>query len=216
MTNKFKLFGTKLGMSRMFFNDGTSVAVTLVQVPDAHVVGFDKPQENADFQSVLIAHGPTAKERRVPNNVKGQIKKANVPLCKKISGFKAKKDAEFKLGDVIDVSKLTEGMQIDVQGHTTGKGFAGVLKRHNFGGLRASHGVSISHRSHGSTGQCQDPGKVFKGMRMAGHLGTNNATIKNLKVLEINSDDKVVCLQGAVPGKKGSEVILFIKEQAGK
>lgn len=216
MTNKMKLFGTKLGMSRLFFKDGTSVAVTLVQVPDAYVVGFDKAPEEADFQSVLVAYQPTEKAKRVANNVVGQTKKANVPLCKKIAGIKGAKDAEFKVGDVIGLNLLAENSVVDVQGATIGKGFAGGMKRYGFGGLRASHGVSVSHRSLGSTGQCQDPGKVFKGKKMPGHMGTLKATVKHLPVLEIDQENKVICLKGAVPGKKGGELVLFINKKAGE
>lgn len=217
MTNRMKLFGTKLGMSRLSFKDGTSVAVTLVQVPDAYIVGFDhNPKQEADFQSVLVAYQPTEKAKRVAKSIAGQTKKANVPLCKKIAGIKGKKDAEYKVGDIIGLNLLGDGDIVDVQGTTIGKGFAGGMKRHGFGGLRASHGVSVSHRSLGSTGQCQDPGKVFKGKKMPGHMGTLKTTIKHLPVLEIDQENKVVCLKGAVPGKKGGELVLFINEKAGE
>ena len=204
------LIAKKIGMSHIYKENGTSVPFTLVQLHDNCVVDLFI-NEGKDFDNLLIGYDKTDKAKKVSKPVAGIFAKKNIPLHKKIYGCKVKKASTYKVGDVITVdSVIKEGDLIDVAGISTGKGFAGVMKRHNFRGLEASHGVSISHRSHGSTGQRQDPGKVFKGKKMAGHMGVDQVTVKNLEVLIINKEKNTVAIKGAIPGTNGSNVFLKI------
>lgn len=197
-------------MSHVFKENGTTVPLTMIQVYENSVLDL-VVNENKDFDNLLVAFQKVTNPKKISKSVAGVFNKKSVPLFKKIRGSQVKKGLEFKTGDQIAIaSLLKEGDFIDVRGVTSGKGFAGVMKRWNFAGLEASHGVSVSHRSHGSTGQRQDPGKTFKGKKMAGHMGVDNVTVKNLEVLIIDSEKSIIAVKGAVPGNAGSDVILKI------
>jgi large subunit ribosomal protein L3 len=140
--------------------------------------------------------------------MRGVFAKAKTEPKKKVAEFRVSEDALLKVGDKLSVNHYVAGQKVDVVGVSQGKGFAGAMKRHNFGGLRASHGVSISHRSHGSTGQNQDPGRVFKGKKMAGHMGATKVTIQNLKVVQVDTENNLLIIKGSVPGKKNSTIII--------
>lgn len=197
-------------MSHIFKDNGTAVPLTMVQVYENCVLDLTV-NENKDFDSLLVAFEKVANPKKISKSVAGVFNKKSVPLFKKIRGSQVKKGLEFKTGDQITIaSVLKEGDFVDIRGVTSGKGFAGVMKRWNFRGLEASHGVSVSHRSHGSTGQRQDPGKTFKGKKMAGHMGVDNVTVKNLEVLIVDSEKSIVAVKGAVPGNAGGDVVLRI------
>jgi large subunit ribosomal protein L3 len=172
---------------------------------------------NADkeFDNLLLGFDKITKPKKISKPVAGVFNKKSVALHKKIKGCQIAKGSKLKTGDVIAIESLLKtGDMISVAGTSSGKGFAGVMKRHNFGGLEASHGVSVSHRSHGSTGQRQDPGKVFKGKKMAGHMGVDRVTVRNLQVLLLDAEKRLIGLKGALPGRAGSEVTLKINKNA--
>lgn len=209
-----ELLGKKIGMSHMFNDSGVSLPVTMVELYENCVVDL-LVNADKDFDNLLIGFDKINNPKKVNKSVAGVFNKKSVALHKKIKGCKIAKGSKLKTGDVIAIeSLLKEGDLIAVRGTSIGKGFAGVMKRHNFAGLEASHGVSISHRSHGSTGQRQDPGKVFKGKKMAGHMGVDLVTVKNLRVLFLDGSKRLIGLNGAIPGKNGSEVTLKINKNA--
>lgn len=205
-----ELVGKKIGMSHMFKDNGESVPLTMIQVYDNCVLEL-AVNENKDFDNLLVAFEKAENAKKIGKSFAGIFNKKSVPLFKKIRGSQVKKGLELKSGDQIAVdSVIKEGDLISIRGVTSGKGFAGVMKRWNFAGLEASHGVSVSHRSHGSTGQRQDPGKVFKGKKMAGHMGVDNVTVKNLKVVIVDKEKSVIAVKGSIPGNPGGDVILKI------
>lgn len=205
-----ELIGKKIGMTHMFKDGGAAVPLTMLQVYDNCVLDL-VVNENKDFDSLLVAFEKTENAKKLSKASAGIFNKKSLPLFKKIRGSQVKKGLSLKAGDSIAVdSILKEGDVISVAGVTSGKGFAGVMKRWNFRGLEASHGVSISHRSHGSTGQRQDPGKTFRGKKMAGHMGVENVTVKNLEVVLVDKDKSVIAVKGSVPGNAGSDVVLKI------
>jgi large subunit ribosomal protein L3 len=161
-----------------------------------------------DGYTALQLGAGVAKAKNVSKPMRGHFAKANVLPKSKLAEFRVSEDAVLDVGASLAASHFVPGQKVDVVGTTQGKGFAGAMKRHNFGGLRASHGVSISHRSHGSTGQCQEPGKVFKGKKMAGHMGAVRNTTQNIEVVGVDLEEGVVLLQGAVPGPKGGWVLI--------
>lgn len=204
------LVAKKIGMSHLYQESGSAIPFTMVQLYDNCVVELNV-NENKEFDNILIGFDKTENAKKVSKSVSGVFTKKNLPVHKKIYGCRVEKNSPLKAGEVINIdSLLKEGDLVDVSGITTGKGFAGVMKRHNFRGLEATHGVSVSHRSHGSTGQRQDPGKVFKGKKMAGHMGVDKVTIKNLEVLMINKENNTIGIKGALPGTKGSDVVIKI------
>lgn len=204
------LIAKKIGMSHIYKESGAVVPFTMVQVYDNCVLDVIV-NENKEFDNILIGFDKVSNPKKVAKSVAGVFTKKNIPLHKKIYGCRIAKNSTHKVGDVIAFDTLIkEGDSINVSGITTGKGFAGVMKRWNFAGLEASHGVSISHRSHGSTGQRQDPGKVFKGKKMAGHMGVDKITVKNLEVLMVNKENNTIGIKGAIPGTNGSDVVLKI------
>lgn len=204
------LIAKKIGMSHIYQESGAAVPFTMVQLYDNCVVDLNVNGDK-EFDNILIGFDKTTNNKKVSKSVAGIFNKKNIPLHKKIYGCRVAKNSSYKTGDVIAVETLLKaGDFIDVSGISTGKGFAGVMKRHNFRGLEASHGVSISHRSHGSTGQRQDPGKVFKGKKMAGHMGVDKVTVKNLEVLIINKENNTLGIKGAIPGTNGSDVVIKI------
>lgn len=205
-----ELVGKKIGMSHLFKDNGVTIPLTMVQVYDNCVLEL-AVNEDKDFDSLLVAFQKASSPKNISKSVAGIFNKKSLPLFKKIRGSQVKKGLELKTGDVITIeSVLKEGDKVAVGGVTIGKGFAGAMKRWGFAGLEASHGVSVSHRSHGSTGQNQDPGKVFKGKKMAGHMGVKNITVKNLEVILIDKEKSVIGVKGAIPGNAGSDVVLKI------
>lgn len=205
-----ELVGKKIGMTHMFNDNGAVLPLTMLQLYDNCILEL-VVNEDKDFDSLLIAFEKAENAKRISKSVAGIFNKKSVPLFKKIRGSQVKKGLELKVGESIALeSVIAQGDRISVRGVTSGKGFAGVMKRWNFRGLEASHGVSVSHRSHGSTGQRQDPGKTFAGKKMAGHMGVDNVTAKNLEVVLVDKEKSVIAVKGAVPGNAGSDIILKI------
>ena len=200
------LIAKKLGMTRVFRDDGSHVPVTLLSIEKNYVTGVKNNDLN-DYKQIQIATG-NIKIKKVSKPIKSFFSKIKIEPRKKISEFKISKDTTHNIGDILEASFFKVGQYVDLIGRSIGKGFAGAIKRHNFSGLKASHGVSVSHRSLGSTGQCQDPGRTFKGKKMAGHMGFRKVTIHNLEVVEVNNEDGILCIKGAVPGSKGSFVVI--------
>ena len=198
------LIAKKLGMSRIFDVDGTHVPVTVLQVDGLEVVAV-KTKEKDGYTSVQLGCG-AVKAKNLSKPLKGYFAKANVEPKKKLAEFRVSEDCLLSVGDKLSVEHFVAGQFVDVCGTSVGKGFAGVMKRHNFAGLEATHGVSISHRSHGSTGQRQDPGKVFKGKKMAGHMGDERVTVQNLKVVSVDADKGLMMVKGGVPGSENGWV----------
>jgi large subunit ribosomal protein L3 len=194
----------KVGMTRLFMEDGRQIPVTVLQLDKLQVVA-QRTAEKDGYTAVQLGAG-TAKAKRTSKAMRGHFAAAKVEPKRKVAEFRVDEDAMLAVGEEIIADHYFAGQFVDVAGTSIGKGFAGAMKRHNFGGLRASHGVSISHRSHGSTGQCQDPGKVFKGKKMAGHMGAVRVTTQNLEVVKTDSDRGLIMVKGAVPGSKGGWV----------
>ena len=200
------LIAKKLGMSRVFRDDGTDVPVTVLHIDNCQVVA-QRTADRDGYTALQLGVG-TAKTKNVSKAMRGHFAKAEVEPKQRLSEFRVGDDALIDVGAELTAEHFVNGQHVDVSATSIGKGFAGAMKRWGFGGLRASHGVSISHRAHGSTGQCQDPGKVFKGKKMAGHLGASRVTVQNLEVIETNAERGVVLVKGAVPGPKGGWVLV--------
>ena len=194
----------KVGMTRLFMEDGKQIPVTVLQLEKLQVV-VKKTTESDGYSAVQLGAG-TAKAKRTTAPMRGHFAKANVEPKRKLVEFRVDAENLIEVGEEIIADHYFEGQFVDVSGTSIGKGFQGAMKRHNFGGLRATHGVSISHRSHGSTGQCQDPGRVFKGKKMAGHMGAARVTTQNLQVVRTDTDRGLIMIKGAVPGSKGGWV----------
>ena len=202
----------KVGMTRLFMEDGRQIPVTVLQLDKLQVVA-QRTADKDGYTAVQLGAG-AAKAKRTSQAMRGHFAAAKVEPKRKVAEFRETPDNLIANGEEITANHYFEGQYVDVSGTSIGKGFAGAMKRHNFGGLRASHGVSISHRSHGSTGQCQDPGKVFKGKKMAGHMGAARVTTQNLQVVRTDADRGLIMIKGAVPGSKGGWVT--IKDAAKK
>ncbi len=196
----------KVGMTRVFDDNGLHVPVTVLKLDDVQVVAV-RDKEKDGYTALQLGAG-LAKAKNTSKPMRGHFAKAKVLPKSKLAEFRVSEDAVVEVGSTLVASHFVPGQKVDVVGTTQGKGFAGAMKRHNFGGLRASHGVSISHRSHGSTGQCQEPGKVFKGKKMAGHMGAVRNTTQNVKVVAVDDEDGIVLLLGAVPGPKNGWVLV--------
>ena len=194
----------KVGMTRLFMEDGKQIPVTVLQLDKLQVVA-QRTAEKDGYTAVQLGAG-SAKAKRTSKAMRGHFAAAKVEPKRKLAEFRVDADAMLAVGEEIIADHYFAGQYVDVAGTSIGKGFAGAMKRHNFGGLRASHGVSISHRSHGSTGQCQDPGKVFKGKKMAGHMGAARVTTQNLEVVKTDTARGLIMVKGAVPGSKGGWV----------
>ncbi len=194
----------KLGMTRLFLEDGKQVPVTVLQLENLQVVA-QRTVEKDGYTAVQLGAG-LAKAKRTTAAMRGHFAKASVEPKRKVAEFRVSEDCLIGVGEEIIADHYFAGQFVDIAGTSIGKGFQGAMKRHNFGGLRASHGVSVSHRSHGSTGQCQDPGKVFKGKKMAGHMGAVRTTTQNLQVVRTDTDRGLILVKGAVPGSKGGWV----------
>lgn len=202
------LVGRKVGMTRIFTDDGDALPVTVLDVSDNRITQIKTPQRDG-YAAVQVAFGKR-RASRVRKPLAGHLAKAGVEAGHTLREFRTKPEdvAELKVGGKIGVEIFTVGQKIDVAGVSKGKGFAGVIKRHNFSGQRASHGNSLSHRAAGSTGQNQDPSRVFPGKRMAGHLGDTRRSVQNLVVVRIDADRQLLLVQGAVPGASGGDVIV--------
>ncbi len=194
----------KLGMTRLFMEDGRQVPVTVLQMENLQVVA-QRTGEKDGYSAVQLGAG-AAKAKRTTAAMRGHFAAAKVEPKRKIAEFRVSAENMIEVGEEIIADHYFEGQFVDVSGISIGKGFAGAMKRWNFKGLRATHGVSVSHRSHGSTGQCQEPGKVFKGKKMAGHMGAARITTQNLQVVKTDSDRGLLMIKGAVPGSKGGWV----------
>lgn len=206
------LIAKKMGMTRVFDTAGRHVPVTVLQVEDCQVVS-QRTAERDGYTALQLGVGK-AKVKNVTAPMRGHFAKAEVEPKMRLAEFRVSDDNLVDVGATLTVDHFVPGQKVDVTGTSKGKGFAGGMKRHNFGGLRATHGVSISHRSHGSTGQCQDPGKVFKGKKMAGHLGDERVTTQNLEVVDVRPDEGLVLVRGAVPGAKGGWILVSDAEKA--
>ena len=198
------IIAKKMGMTRLFMEDGRQVPVTVLQLDSLQVIA-QRTVEKDGYTAVQLGAG-TAKVKRVSKAMRGHFAAASVEPKRKITEFRVAPENMIAVGEEIIAAHYFEGQFVDVSGISIGKGFAGVMKRHNFAGLRATHGVSVSHRSHGSVGQCQDPGKIFKGKKMAGHMGTTRITTQNLQVIRTDTDRGLIMVRGAVPGNKGGWV----------
>ena len=200
------LIAKKLGMTRLFKDDGTHVPVTVLHLDEVQVVDV-RTQERDGYTAVQLGWGK-AKVKNVSDPNKGHYARVKVEPKKKLVEFRVDADALLESGQTLSAEHFLVGQKVDVCGITKGKGFAGAMKRWNFRGLEASHGVSVSHRSHGSTGNRQDPGKTFKNKKMAGHLGQERVTTQNLEVAAVDADRGLVMVRGAVPGAKDGYVLI--------
>ncbi|MBP2302290.1 50S ribosomal protein L3 [Azospirillum picis] len=195
------LIAQKVGMTRVFTDDGQHVPVTVLKVDSCQVVAV-RTEDKDGYTAVQLGAG-AIKVKNVNKPERGHFAKARVEPKRKLAEFRVDADALIEVGAELSVAHFVAGQFVDVTGTSIGKGFAGPMKRWNFGGLRATHGVSVSHRSHGSTGNRQDPGKVFKNKKMAGHLGDEKVTVLNLQVVAVDEERGLIMLKGAVPGAEG-------------
>ncbi|MBC6411923.1 MAG: 50S ribosomal protein L3 [Hyphomonadaceae bacterium] len=207
------LIARKMGMTRVYDDLGNHVPVTVLSLEGCQVVAH-KTSDIDGYTAVQLGAGE-AKPKRTSRAERERFAKAGVTPKMKLVEFRVDADKMIDVGEELSPGHFLPGQKVDVSGTSIGKGFAGSMKRHNFGGLRATHGVSVSHRSHGSTGQCQDPGKVFKGKKMAGHMGAMRRTVQNLEVARIDLDRNLVLIKGAVPGSKGGWVEIRDAVRAG-
>lgn len=200
------LIARKEGMTRIFSEDGRQIPVTVLKVDNCQVVAI-RTQEKDGYTALQLGAGK-AKAKNVGKPQRGHFAKAKVEPKSKCIEFRVTPENVVEVGAELCASHFVAGQFVDVTGTSMGKGFAGAMKRWNFGGMRASHGVSVSHRAHGSTGNSQDPGKVFKGKKMAGHLGAERVTTQNLKVVGVDTEDNLILVQGSVPGTDGGWIII--------
>ena len=200
------LIGKKIGMTREFYKTGQSVPVTVIKMEKARVIQVID-SEKRGYKAVQLGYGKI-KNSKLTKAMKGYFAKKNTEAKKKLKEFRVENVENFKEGNEFGLEIFKDIKFVDTKSKTIGKGFAGAMKRHNFGGLRATHGVSISHRSHGSTGQRQDPGKVFKGKKMAGHMGDKLRTMQNIEIIKTDLENELLYLKGSIPGSKNSTVLL--------
>ena len=204
--SEIALIGKKIGMTREFYKTGQSVPVTVVKMEKARVIQIIE-QEKRGYKAVQLGFGKI-KNSKLSKAMKGFYTKKNTEPKKKLKEFKVEKTENYKEGNEFGLEIFKDIKFVDIKSKTIGKGFAGVMKRYNFAGLRATHGVSVSHRSHGSTGQRQDPGKVFKGKKMAGHMGDKLRTIQNIEIIKSDIENNLLYLKGSIPGSKNTEVLV--------
>ena len=204
--NEIALIGKKIGMTREFYKTGQLVPVTVLKMEKARVIQIIN-QETRGYNAVQLGYGKI-KNSKLTKAMKGYFAKKNTEAKKKLKEFKVLDLSKYKEGNEFGLEIFKDVKYVDTRSKTIGKGFAGAMKRHNFGGLRATHGVSISHRSHGSTGQRQDPGKVFKGKKMAGHMGDKLRTMQNIEIIKTDIENELLYLKGSIPGSKNSEVLV--------
>ena len=200
------LIGKKIGMSREFYKTGQSIPVTVIKFEKGRIIQVID-EATRGYKAVQVGFG-NIKTSKLSKPQKGYFTKKNTEPRKKLKEFKVKNTEDYKEGNEFGLEIFNDIKFVDVKSKTIGKGFAGVMKRHNFSGLRATHGVSVSHRSHGSTGQRQDPGKVFKGKKMAGHMGDKLRTIQNLEIIKSDLENNLLYLKGSIPGSKNCEVLV--------
>ena len=200
------LIGKKIGMTREFYKTGQSVPVTVLKMEKARVIQVID-SEKRGYKAVQLGYGKI-KNSKLTKAMKGYFTKKNTEAKKRLKEFRVENVENFKEGNEFGLEIFKDIKFVDTKSKTIGKGFAGAMKRHNFGGLRATHGVSISHRSHGSTGQRQDPGKVFKGKKMAGHMGDKLRTMQNIEIIKTDLENELLYLKGSIPGSKNAEVIV--------
>jgi len=204
--NEIALIGKKIGMTREFYKTGQSIPVTVLKLEKGRVIQVIEESKRG-YKAVQIGFG-SIKTSKISKAMKGYFSKKNTEPKKKLKEFKVDNIENYKEGNEFGVEIFKDIKFVDVKSATIGKGFAGVMKRHNFSGLRATHGVSVSHRSHGSTGQRQDPGKVFKGKKMAGHMGNKIRTMQNLEIIKSDLENDLLYLKGSIPGSKNSEILV--------
>jgi large subunit ribosomal protein L3 len=204
--SEISLIGKKIGMTREFYKTGQSVPVTVVKMEKARVIQVIE-QEKRGYKAVQLGFGKI-KNSKLSKAMKGFYTKKNTEPKKKLQEFRVEKTENYKEGNEFGLEIFKDIKFVDVKSKTIGKGFAGVMKRYNFSGLRATHGVSVSHRSHGSTGQRQDPGKVFKGKKMAGHMGNKLRTMQNIEIVKSDIENNLLYLKGSIPGSKNAEVLV--------
>ena len=204
--SEIALLGKKIGMTREFYKSGQLVPVTVLKVEKARVIQVIE-EEKRGYKAVQLGYGKI-KNSKLTKAMKGVFAKKNTEAKKKLKEFRVNDTSVYKEGNEFGLEIFKDIKFVDIQSKTIGKGFAGAMKRWNFGGLRASHGVSVSHRSHGSTGQRQDPGKVFKGKKMAGHMGDKLRTMLNLEVIKSDLENNLIYLKGSIPGSKNTTVFL--------
>jgi len=200
------LIGKKIGMTREFYKTGQSVPVTIVKMEKARVIHVIE-QDKRGYKAVQLGYGKI-KNSKLTKAMKNFYTKKNTEAKRKLKEFRVEKTENYKEGNEFGLEIFNETKFVDIKSKTIGKGFAGVMKRHNFSGLRATHGVSVSHRSHGSTGQRQDPGKVFKGKKMAGHMGDKIRTMQNIEIIKSDIENDLLYLKGSIPGSKNTEVLV--------
>ena len=210
--SEIALLGKKIGMTREFYKSGQLVPVTVLKMEKARVIQvIDK--EKRGYTAVQLGYGKI-KNSKLTKAMKGYFSKRNTEAKRKLKEYRVQNIENYKEGNEFGLEIFKDVKFVDTRSKTIGKGFAGAMKRHNFGGLRATHGVSISHRSHGSTGQNQDPGRVFKGKKMAGRMGSKKVTKQNLKIIDVDLENKLLIVKGSVPGKKNS--LLYLKDSIKK
>ncbi len=200
------LIGKKIGMTREFFDNGTSVPVTVVSIEKGRIIDVIT-KEKRGYNAIKVGFGKL-KSSKLTKQMKGFFAKKSTEPKKILREFRVDNVNDYKEGNEIGLELFKDQKFVDVTSKTIGKGFAGVMKRHNFSGLRASHGVSVSHRAHGSTGQNQDPGRVFKGKKMAGHMGDKYRTIQNLEIIKSDPENNLIFVKGSIPGSKNSFVLI--------
>ena len=204
--NEIGLIGKKIGMTREFYKSGQSVPVTVIKFDKGRVIHLLSKEKNG-YNAVQIGFGKI-KNSKLSKQMKGYFAKKNTEPKKMLKEFRVKSLENFKEGNEVGIEIFKDTKFVDIKSKTIGKGFAGAMKRHNFSGLRASHGVSISHRAHGSTGQNQDPGKVFKNKKMAGHMGDKIRTMQNIEIIKSDPDNNLLYLKGSIPGSKNTQVVV--------
>ncbi|WP_075483608.1 50S ribosomal protein L3 [Candidatus Pelagibacter communis] len=200
------LIGKKIGMTREFYKSGQSVPVTAVKIDKGRIIQLIS-KDKRGYNAVQVGFGKI-KNSKLSKQMKGFFSKKNTEPKKVLKEFRVSKLDNYKEGNELGIEIFKDAKFVDVRSKTIGKGFAGAMKRHNFGGLRASHGVSISHRAHGSTGQNQDPGKVFKGKKMAGHMGSKMRTKQNIEIIKTDLENDIIYLKGSIPGSRNTEVLV--------
>tara|TARA_B100001939_G_scaffold281514_1_gene250389 strand:- start:739 stop:1449 length:711 start_codon:yes stop_codon:yes gene_type:complete len=204
--NEIGLIGKKIGMTREFYKTGQSVPVTVIKFDKGRVIQVITKDKNG-YNAIQMGFGKI-KNSKLSKQMKGFFAKKNTEPKKRLKEFRVENIENFKEGNEFGIEIFKDTKFVDIRSKTIGKGFAGAMKRHNFAGLRATHGVSISHRSHGSTGQRQDPGKVFKNKKMAGHMGDKIRTIQNIEIIKSDLDNNLLYLKGSIPGSKNTEVLV--------
>ena len=206
MIQEIGLIGKKIGMTREFYKSGQSVPVTAIKIDKGRIIQLISKDQRG-YNAIQVGFGKI-KNSKLSKQMKGFFSKRNTEPKKILKEFRVSKLDNYKEGNELGLEIFKDAKFVDVRSKTIGKGFAGAMKRHNFGGLRASHGVSISHRAHGSTGQNQDPGKVFKGKKMAGHMGSKMRTKQNIEIIKTDLENDIMYLKGSIPGSKNTEVLV--------